>query len=104
MIFLTVDLWTNLILKDFIALTAAVQSAAGREIFVLAISPLPGNHTAESLKKEIEKLINTYTFHKSKINGIDLICIYFEIHLINIEISTAINNPTILDRRSYHHK
>ena len=44
-----------------------------KEIIVIGMMLMPGNHSAEFIKEAIEKLVNRYEFDKSKIHGKHLI-------------------------------
>lgn len=70
---LILDIWTNKINKDFIAIIAVITNSSWeRELLVLDISPMVGGHNAENIKEAVEKMINGYKFDKSKISGIYL--------------------------------
>jgi hypothetical protein len=69
-----VDLWTNKIGQDFIALVAVVTNNEWeREFLVIDICPMEGGHNAENIKTKVENMINAYDFDKSKIQGLKLI-------------------------------
>ena len=68
---LITDIWTNKILADFIALAAIiVNESFEKELLVIGMAPMSGDHTAENVKFEIEKNVNSYTkFNKTLANG-----------------------------------
>ena len=66
---LMTDIWTNKRNQDFIALVASVSLHYSREIFVIGMMPMNGNHNANNIKICIEKMLNRYKFNRSKING-----------------------------------
>jgi hypothetical protein len=65
------DIWTNKILADFIALAAIiVNESFEKELLVIGMAPMSGDHTAENVKFEIEKIVNSYSkFNKTLANG-----------------------------------
>ncbi len=69
---LMADIWTNAIMVPYIGVAASVgYDLTKKEILVIGFERMPaGNHNSESLKFAIEKIINNYSFDKSKIAGI----------------------------------
>ena len=58
-------------MADFIALAAIiVNQFKERELMVIGMIGMPGNHTSENFKKALESLINRYNFNKLKSHGI----------------------------------
>jgi hypothetical protein len=67
---LVVDIWTNKVNTDFIGLAAIVSNKnMQRDLVVLDLMRMPGNHSAETVKIAVEKMINRYNFNKSIIHG-----------------------------------
>ena len=56
---LITDIWTNIVIADFIALCAMILNKNHHhEFLVIGMTSMPGNHTAENIKKVLEYLIN----------------------------------------------
>lgn len=73
---LIVDIWTNKINADFIALAACyTDKNFFKQIHVIGMMRMPGSHCAENIKQGIEEIVNKYDFDKSKID-----CNYFSYH------------------------
>jgi hypothetical protein len=67
---LITDIWTNQVLADFIGLAAVfTNNCFEKEIIVIKMQRLNGDHTAEAIKIEMENMVNHYQFDKSKLNG-----------------------------------
>ena len=65
------DIWTNKVLADFIALAAfIVNEFFAKELLVVGMGPMSGDHSAENVKIEIEKIVNSLKFNKSLAKGI----------------------------------
>jgi len=63
---LIVDIWTNKIFADFLALAALIVNEQDKaELLVLGMSPMNGIHTAESVKPAIENIVNSFNFNKN---------------------------------------
>lgn len=69
-----VDLWTNLINSDYIALGVVItNNSFDREMIIVNMMRMIGTHNSENVKLAIETLINRFRFDKSKIHSIFLI-------------------------------
>ena len=67
------DIWTSSTNRDFISLAAVVtDNCLQRNIYVISHSRMESSHDAEHLKDCIEKMINAYSFDKSKVYAIIL--------------------------------
>ena len=67
------DIWTNRQMHDFMGLAACITSSSfKREMLVLGMMIMPGNHCAENIQEAIEKLVNKYDFDSTKIIGNNL--------------------------------
>ena len=68
---LIVDLWTNKINKDFIALSAVIINKEwNRELLILDMRRMDGmGHNAENIQRAVEIMVNRYDFDKSKISS-----------------------------------
>ena len=65
------DIWTSKRMLDFCATAVSKMSETfQREILVVGMGKMPGNHYAENIKAIMETLINRYEFDKSKIKGL----------------------------------
>lgn len=65
------DIWTDRQMHDFMGLAAAItNSVFEREIIVIGMISMPGNHCAENIQEAIENIINRFDFNYSKISGI----------------------------------
>ena len=65
------DIWTNRTMFDFMGLAASlINSDFEREILVIGIMIMPGNHCAEMIQEAIESLVNKYDLDSLKIIGI----------------------------------
>ena len=63
------DIWSNNA-KDYMGCSAAIGSKMlEKECFVIGIDRMSGGHTAENVKATLEKIINRYSFDKTKIKG-----------------------------------
>jgi hypothetical protein len=63
---LIVDIWTNKVFADFLALAALIVNEQDKaELLVLGMSPMNGIHTAESVKPAIENIVNSFNFNKN---------------------------------------
>ncbi len=69
---LIVDIWTNKIGADYIAVAAStLDSCWVHEVFTVGMMLMPGPHNAENIKIAIEVIINKYEkFDKSKIQSV----------------------------------
>lgn len=66
---LIVDLWTNRMQLDFLALGASlIDDDLHQELLILGMERMQGPHNAENIKQIIEKIVNSYSFNKTKIN------------------------------------
>lgn len=55
---------------DFMGLSAnIINNNFEKKAIVIGMMLMPGNHCAENIKIAIEKLVNRYSFDKSKIHG-----------------------------------
>ena len=69
-IHLSTDLWSNRNNIDFIALAACIiNKDFEREILDINMMTMSGRHTAENISNCVEKLLNKYSFDKTKITG-----------------------------------
>lgn len=59
-----VDIWTNFMNADFIALGASfIYDNFSREIYITNMFPMPtGVHCAENIKRAIEQMVNNFKF------------------------------------------
>ncbi len=65
-----VDLWTNLINSDYIALGVVItNNSFDREMIIVNMMRMIGTHNSENVKLAIETIINRFRFDKSKINS-----------------------------------
>lgn len=68
---LIADIWSDKRARDFIAVCAVLHhSVFVREIIVIDVTRMEGNHSAENIKTAIENIINPFEFDKSKIQSI----------------------------------
>ena len=67
---LMADLWSSATNKDFIAVAAITTNGdLVKEVLVLGMRAMEGDHCAEMVKLYVESIVNDYSFDKSKING-----------------------------------
>jgi len=67
---LVVDLWTNLINSDYIALGAVItNNTFDRKMIIVNMMRMVGMHNSENVKLAIEAMINKFQFDKSKIHS-----------------------------------
>ena len=68
---LVVDMWSNNVNANFIAVVAILTNEYfDREIVVIGMKEMPGgSHTSEIVKQLVENIVNDLSFNKSKING-----------------------------------
>ena len=65
------DIWTTFTMFDFIGIAVSViYDNFDREIIVIGMELMPGNHCAEHIAEAIMKLFSRYNFNKAKIIGI----------------------------------
>jgi len=65
-----VDLWTNLINSDYIALGVVItNNSFDREMIIVNMMQMIGTHNSENVKSAIETIINRFRFDKSKIHS-----------------------------------
>jgi hypothetical protein len=70
---LIMDIWTSSTNKDFISLAAVtINNCLQRDVYIISHCRMENSHEAEYLKECVEKMINSYTFDKSKIYAIVL--------------------------------
>ena len=67
---LMIDLWSNRVMTGYIGLGAVCTFSDGhRELMILDLQAVTEKHTAENVKIEIENMVNSFDFDKSKLNG-----------------------------------
>jgi hypothetical protein len=58
-------------MSDFIGLSASITDKNfNKKLLFLGLDRMPGPHNAEDIKIAVDKIINQYTFDKSKIKGV----------------------------------
>jgi nitrogen regulatory protein PII-like uncharacterized protein len=64
------DIWTNFQMRDFMGAAASlIDDSFNRQILMIGVIIMPGNHCAEHIKKALETIVNEYDFDKSRIIG-----------------------------------
>ncbi len=67
---LIADIWTNNQMRDFIAVAASIiDEHFKKQVITIGFDRMTGSHCAENVKIGVEKIVNKYSFAKSKING-----------------------------------
>ena len=66
---LIADIWTNKIYANFIGLAAVIVNALQeRELVVIGMKSMDGDHTAENVQRNLEEIINEYKCNKANMN------------------------------------
>lgn len=66
---LVIDLWTNNSNIDFMACAAIITNPNfSKECFVIGMTPMPGSHSAENIRKALLNLLKRFSFNKKKIH------------------------------------
>lgn len=66
---LIADIWTTKTMTDFIAVAASITFPSyKKEIIIIGMIRMPGKHSADTIGKAIETIVNEYHFDKAKIS------------------------------------
>ena len=67
---LITDIWTNVVMADFIGLGASIiNECFESELLIIGMMSMNGNHTAENIKIALERLVNSYKCSKINFHG-----------------------------------
>lgn len=115
---LITDLWVTTDQRDFMALgVGLINNCFEREVLVINMMRVESDHSAETLKKSIEEMVNVYQFDKSKIvtvdtdQGSNLVRLFAQIQNINFAdlfdqepINVVDNNEDLADEFVVDHE